>query len=161
MPGTESIHVLPTDTYFAIIRQTLAETGQARVRVTGMSMWPLLHHLRDTVVIVPPTELHFGDIILYDRRNGKYALHRVVHKKRDSFTMAGDNQWYLDRNLSYNQVVGIVTEINRNGRNISCKNLLIKIYALLVAFFSFPRIYLWRIIKKLPLFNHLKRKGVW
>ena len=154
MSGSDQIHILPTETYFSIVKQMLDETGQARVRVTGMSMWPLLYHMRDSVVISKPENgvIHAGDIVLYDRQNGRYALHRVVQLKKDSFTMVGDNQWYLDRNLSYDQIVGVVTQIDRNGRSISHDNLFIKTYALFVVCLSFPRIYLRKAIKKLSYF---------
>ena len=73
-----SVHVMPTKEYFALIQRILDETGQAYVRVTGMSMWPLLYHLRDGVLLVRPEHIRTGDIVLFDRQNGRYALHRVI-----------------------------------------------------------------------------------
>ena len=84
-----SVRVLPTEQYFSLVRQQLAETGQAFVRVTGVSMQPLLRHLRDGVVLGPPQRLRRGDIVLFDRLNGRYALHRVIRVGKNGFTMAG------------------------------------------------------------------------
>lgn len=89
-----SLQVLPTEEYFARVRQSLSEKGQAYVRVTGMSMWPLLHHLRDGVILIPPHEIRRGDIVLFARESGRYALHRVIEKKGEIFTMAGDSLVY-------------------------------------------------------------------
>ena len=64
------VHVMPTKEYFTLIQRMLDETGQVYVHVTGMSMWPLLYHLRDGVLLVRPDNIHTGDIVLFDRQNG-------------------------------------------------------------------------------------------
>lgn len=142
-----AVHVLPTETYFSLVRQMLSENGQAYVRVTGVSMWPLLRHLQDGVVIVPPEKIRTGDIVLFDRRNGRYALHRVVHKGRQGFTMAGDNQWHVERDLPYDQIVGVAASIHRNGRYIPCGKFSVKMYAMAVTLLTMPRIYLRQLIR--------------
>ena len=140
MSGT--VRVIPTETYFALVRRSLAETGRAYVRVTGDSMRPLLRHLRDGVVIVPPGRVRAGDIVLFDRRNGRYALHRVIYKGKNGFVMAGDNQWHLERALPYGQILGVVDEIVRDGRRIARKNVFLKMYSWIVTGLTFPRIYM-------------------
>lgn len=143
------LHVIPTEAYFAMVRQSLADTGQAYVRVTGVSMTPLLRHLRDGVIIVPPERVRVGDIVLFDRRNGRYALHRVIWKGKRGFAMAGDHQWYAERGLPCDQIIGVVSCIDRNGRRIPRENFLLKMYALTVAVLAFPRITLWKAARKL------------
>lgn len=143
------VPILPTETYFALVRQQLSDTGKAYVGVTGTSMMPLLHHLRDGVILEPPRMIRVGDIVLFDRRNGRYALHRVIRKSKAAFTMAGDHQWFMERNLPYDQVIGVVVAINRNGRRISVKNIFMKIYAWSVTCAAFPRIYLRKAVGKL------------
>ena len=147
--GNAPIRVLPTEEYFSLVRQMLSENGQAYVRVTGMSMWPLLCHLRDGVILKPPVTIHIGDIVLFDRRNGRYALHRMIFKGKDGFVMSGDNQWHLEKNLPYSQIVGVVDAIDRNGRRIASSNILVKMYGLLVTALTFPRIYLWKGVRRL------------
>ncbi|MBR3739831.1 MAG: S24/S26 family peptidase [Clostridia bacterium] len=144
-----AIRILPTEQYFALVRQQLAENGQAYVRVTGVSMMPLLRHLRDGVIVVPPEKVRLGDIVLFDRRNGRYALHRVVWKGKKGFFMAGDNQWYMEKNLPYDQIVGVAAAIDRNDRRIPCGNFLLKMYAVTVSTLTFPRIYLGKLAGKL------------
>ena len=136
-----TIQILPTETYFALIRQMLSDNGQAYVRITGKSMWPLLRHLQDGVIIVPPEDICIGDIVLFDRLNGRYALHRVIRRKKESFTMAGDNQWFSDNDLPYDQIIGVVTCIDRNGHRISCNNIFIKSYSRIAVFLAMPRIF--------------------
>ncbi len=139
--------LLPTETYFSLVRQQLSENKQAFVRVTGMSMWPLLRHLRDGVTLVPPDCIRKGDIVLFDRMNGRYALHRVIRKGKMDFTMAGDNQWYMESGLPYTQVVGVVSSIHRAGKVISCEKFFLRFYSLAVTWLAFPRIYMWKVVE--------------
>lgn len=153
-----SLQVLPTEEYFARVRQSLSEKGQAYVRVTGMSMWPLLHHLRDGVILIPPHEIRRGDIVLFARESGRYALHRVIEKKGEIFTMAGDHQWHMEKGLPCRQIIGVAAMLHRKGRFIPCKNFLIKIYAAAVTLLTAPRIYLRRAARFLlrPLLKQRK-----
>ena len=144
---SNSVHLLPTKEYFMLVQRMLDETGQAYVRVTGMSMWPLLYHLRDGVLLVEPNHIRTGDIVLFDRKNGRYALHRVIQKKKKGFHMAGDHQWYMERDLPYKQVIGVVKGIYRKGQYISTDKLLMKLYAGVVVSFTVPRILLWQSVR--------------
>ena len=141
------LQVLPTEAYFAKVRESLAQLGQSYVRVTGMSMWPLLHHLRDGVIIIPPDRIRTGDIVLFDRQNGRYALHRVVGRGKHGFSMAGDHQWHVERNLPYDQIVGVASMLHRKGRLIPSKNFFVRCYALAVTVLTPPRIFLRQVIK--------------
>ncbi len=117
--------------------------------MTGSSMEPLLQHIRDRVEIVPPDRIRKGDIVLFDRKSGRYALHRVIRKQKNGFTMAGDNQHYFEKDLLYEQVVGVVSTIERNGKRIDQGNFLLKMYTFAVTTLTFPRIYLWKAKEKL------------
>lgn len=153
---------LPTELYFSLVRQQLSDSGSAFVRVTGSSMQPLLHHLRDGVILVPPAKIRAGDIVLFDRRNGRYALHRVVRiTGGDTFTMAGDNQAHLERSLPLAQVVGVVSAVVRDGKQIPCGRGWVRVYALAMAWFAVPRIIVRRVIGRLtgPFRNRKGSKG--
>lgn len=154
-----SLKVLPTEQYFAMVRQMLSDNSEAYVRVTGNSMWPLLRHLKDSVVIVPPDNLRKGDIVLFDRCNGRYALHRAVQLKKTGFTMSGDNQPHVEYSLPYDQVVGKVTRIRRGDTEYSVEKFSFKIYFFAASFFSIPRMYLHQAVQclKRPLRRLLKR----
>lgn len=153
------IRAIPTETYFQMVRKQLDESGRAYVRVTGTSMQPLLRHLRDVVTIDRPQTVRRGDVVLFDRRNGRYALHRVIRKGKTGFTMAGDNQWHMEKDLPYEQILGVVSWIQRDGRMLSCNNLSLRIYTFLVTRLAFPRIYLWRAIVRLGKLVRRKKDG--
>ena len=143
-----ALRILPTETYFALVREALARDGQAYVRVTGSSMRPLLRHLRDGVVLEKPREIRRGDIVLFDRQNGRYALHRVIRTGPDGFVMAGDSQWHVETDLPYAQIVGVAAWIDRDGRRIPCSDFFPKFYARMVTALTYPRINLRNMIGK-------------
>ncbi len=141
------LKVLPTEMYFSLIRAQLSENGRADVRVTGNSMRPLLRHLRDGVAIVPPDRIRWGDIVLFDRRNGRYALHRVVRRRGDRFDMAGDSQWHVERGLPCDQIVGVVSGFYRDDRFIPSQNFFLRICTFGLTAMTFPRIYIWKAVR--------------
>ena len=143
------VKAIPTDEYFSLVREQLSLQGKAFVRVTGNSMQPLLYHLRDGAVIVPPSKIRTGDIVLYDRHNGRFALHRVIWKGKTSFKMAGDNQYYIDKNLNYDQIVGVVSEIERKGKRISCNSFGLRLYSFWVIVITGPRIFFHKVAAKI------------
>ena len=124
----------------------LADKGEAYVRVTGVSMWPTLRHMRDGVIIVPPERVRAGDIVLYDRRNGRYALHRVIRTGERTFSMAGDHQWHLERDLPMEQIVGVAASIVRDGRRISCRGAFARLWARTAALLIYPRLWARKLI---------------
>ena len=158
MPETEQITILPTETYFAIVKQMLEDTGQAAVRVTGISMQPALRHLEDSVIISKPGHVRVGDIVLYDRKNGRYALHRIVRKTKNGFSMAGDNQWHIENGLSYEQIVGVVVQILKDGKTVSCTKRAYRLHARVISACSVCRISVRSAARKLSAAVHRLRK---
>ena len=88
------IKTVDTKEYLDMVRQLL-DQGHDRITVpvTGSSMIPFLHHGDTVYVSKPDSPLKPGDIVLYQRANGQYILHRIVKVHKDgSFTMLGDAQ---------------------------------------------------------------------
>lgn len=117
---TPMVKAIPTEEYFGIVKQQLSESGRATVRVTGKSMKPFLHPVRDTVEIVPPKKLAIGDVALFDTRRGRYILHRVTRVGEKDFDMRGDNTIRGELGLPHALLVGVVVSANRNGKLIEC-----------------------------------------
>ena len=57
------------------IKDTVADGNTVTLCVTGNSMAPLWHHLRNNVVLgsCDPSQLKRGDVPLYKRSNGQYV----------------------------------------------------------------------------------------
>lgn len=101
-----------------LLEEQLAAGKNVRFSPTGESMLPLLRQGVDTVELSPAIgTLKCYDVILYRRPNGKYVLHRIVNAG-DTYTCIGDAQFVLERGVTREQVLGVVTCIHRDGKAI-------------------------------------------
>ena len=130
----------------SMIREQIDETGRAYVPVTGTGMEPLLRPSRDMVVVDRTRTFHRGDIVLFDGKDDRYGLCRVIRKGKDSFTVAGDNRWHTEKDLSCDRILGVVSRIQRDGRFLSQRSLLMKFYTFLATWLAYPRVFLGQII---------------
>lgn len=91
------------------------------IPITGTSMRPLLIAGRDTVTLRKcENKLKKGDLPLYRRQDGAFVLHRVVgFTENGDYIMCGDNQFLKEKGVTHNQIIGVVTEITRNGETFS------------------------------------------
>ena len=100
-------------------RQLLADTqiDALPLVVSGSSMTPFLVPGRDTVFLARLQEsVKRGQILLYQRDSGAYILHRVYKVRQNTFTMVGDAQTSLEPGIRPDQVIAVVTKVNRNGK---------------------------------------------
>lgn len=130
----------------SMIREQIDETGRAYVQVTETGMEPLLRPSRDMVIVDRSRTFHRGDIVLFDRKDDRYGLYRVIRKGKDSFTVAGDSLWHTEKDLSCDRILGVVTRIQRDGRFLSRGSLFLKIYTFLATWLAYPRVFLGQII---------------
>ena len=101
-----------------VIRETLAEGKSVRFNPQGTSMLPMLHPGRDTVVLSPlPETLKKYDLVLYQRKDGSFVLHRIVAVSQ-TYTCMGDHQFHRETGLEQRQMIGLVTEFVRNGKTV-------------------------------------------
>lgn len=85
--------------------------------ITGNSMSPFLIHGRDTVYLSRLTRpIRRGDMLLYQRENGGYVLHRVYKAAPEGLTMIGDAQTVLEPGIRQEQAIAIVTRVERKGK---------------------------------------------
>lgn len=114
--GKLSVSVDRMEEMMPLIRETLERGQSVTFSPHGISMLPMIRQGIDTVTISPlPERLKKYDIPLYERRKGKYVLHRIV-KTGETYTCIGDNQVVFERGLSREQMIGVVTAFTRNGK---------------------------------------------
>lgn len=95
----------------------LLEQGETlSLPVQGSSMVPFLVHRRDMVFVAKPSRpLKVGDIVLYQRSNGAYILHRICAVCNGSYTLIGDAHTIREPGIRKEQIFGIVVEVRRKG----------------------------------------------
>ena len=84
---------LDTNQYLdAVCRMLEDGATTVPVPVTGVSMRPFLRAGDFVYVELPGEKIRKGDILLFQRPNGQYILHRVVKCRKDGYLMLGDSQ---------------------------------------------------------------------
>ena len=134
------------------IRTELLQGRFVIISTSGVSMQPLLYDKgkkNTTQVLVEPITkpLKAGDLPLFIRQDGKYVLHRLIKVYKDAdgnavlYRTRGDNCMSCERIVPDN-MLGIVTEIYRNGRTIRPQDTGYRIYIKLWNII-FPIRYIW------------------
>lgn len=103
-----------------LIEEIIKSGGAAEITVTGSSMSPMLKDRKSNVRLSSAREIKNGDIPLYRRENGSYILHRIVGEENGTYTCCGDAQWRLEKGISKDQIIAMVTHFNRSNKWIPC-----------------------------------------
>lgn len=116
-----------------LLAETIQSGGTFRMITAGTSMLPLLRDRKDTVILKKAKfPLNKFDIPLYIRPDGHFVLHRIMKVDNGSdttvYTMCGDNQLYLENNVSEESVIAVVDHIIRNNKLIKMDSFLYKTY---------------------------------
>ena len=96
----------------------------------GDSMRPLIRQDRDILIIEKPHgRLKKYDVPLYKRDSGQYVLHRIVKIKNGEYYICGDNRVGYETGITDRHIIGVLTDIVRNGEKISVYSFKNRAYA--------------------------------
>ena len=105
--------------------EVLNRDGRLVYTNVGVSMLPLIREGRDVMIIEKRdiSAVKKYDAVLYRRDNfsgrGRYVLHRIVKILPDgSYYIVGDNAT-SGETVNAGQILGVLTGINRGGRQVS------------------------------------------
>ena len=89
----------------------------------GDSMMPLLRQNKDLMVIRKINKpLKKYDAVLFKRPNGAYVLHRIIQVRGlGQYRIAGDNRAFSEI-VPEEWIIGILTEVIKDGRHISVES---------------------------------------
>ena len=95
----------------------------------GYSMMPLLRQKRDVIEIKKkePERSSKYDVVLYKRGN-RYILHRILKVLPDGYIIAGDHNTFLEKDVTDDMILGVMTRVIRNGKSITPDNFWYKAY---------------------------------
>lgn len=101
-------------------RELLADKDFYIATPVGTSMMPMIRERIDTVKLVKPKgRLKKYDVILYQRKDGTYVLHRIIGVRKDSYVLCGDNQFTKEFNVTDDMIIGVVDGFYRGEKYIS------------------------------------------
>jgi hypothetical protein len=87
-------------------------------KATGFSMKPCIRN-NDVITISPLKKIppSVGEVVAFRHpRSNRLLIHRVVWKKNDTFLIRGDNLQQTDPHIPLENILGVVTRIERQGR---------------------------------------------
>ena len=98
----------------------LEKNADFRFQAKGRSMSPFIKNL--DIVTISPLSINkpaVGDIVAVSFRGRKSVMvHRVIDKKQGKFLIKGDNNKSRDGVFKHDQIIGMVSRVERNGRRI-------------------------------------------
>lgn len=106
----------PIETIAPYIIEEINSGRKVKIGVTGSSMYPLLRSGSDAVILAKPENLKKLDVVFFKRENGQYVLHRIIQKKGDVLTIAGDNETKLEHPVYISDCIGKMTAFIRSGK---------------------------------------------
>ena len=118
------------DDLMPLIRERLDAGQLVRICPYGVSMLPMLREGIDSVVLSKAKSIKKYDVILYQRENGKYVLHRVVGVG-ETYTCIGDNQFVFETGIAHDRVIAVCAAFTRGKKEYSANALRWRVYAVL------------------------------
>ncbi len=110
-------------------RTELEKHGRLIYTNVGDSMMPLIKQGRDVLIIEKTNgRLKKYDVPLYQRDSGQYVLHRILKVRRNDYVICGDNRSHPETGITDRHIIGVLTGIIRNGKEISVGSLKYRIY---------------------------------
>lgn len=126
MKQNDDLRIVDNDLYLGMLKELLLDQGkEVSILVSGGSMTPFLIHQRDKVLLSPVSgPLKRGDVVMYQRDDGLYVLHRIVRLQKDGkYVLCGDAQIQLEPNVCREQIFARVSAIERKGTWIGEKSI--------------------------------------
>ncbi len=95
----------------------------------GFSMLPLLRQRRDIIEIRKKMtgRCKKYDVVLY-KRGSRYILHRVLKVLPEGYIIAGDHNTFVEKDITDGQILGVMTRVIRNGKEICMDDLGYQLY---------------------------------
>jgi signal peptidase len=103
-----------------LLRAVLGKGVPVRFRAKGFSMSPFIKN-EDVVTVSPLQDASqsVGDVIAFVLQGtDKLCVHRVVGKRGDRFLTKGDNSSATDEAVPRERILGSVTKVERNGKEV-------------------------------------------
>ncbi|MGN0600692.1 MAG: S24/S26 family peptidase [Oscillospiraceae bacterium] len=123
--------------------EQLALHGKLIYTNVGDSMEPLIRQGRDLLIISAVSgRLKKYDVPLYKRDSGQYVLHRILKVRQNDYVICGDNRWQREYGITDRHIIGVLTGIVRDGKEISVTDKKYRLYVHLWCDFFYVRAFI-------------------
>lgn len=109
---------IPNASLIELIKSTLVKNQSFRFKVTGYSMSPFIRD-SDIVTVSSLGRITLGVVAAFIHpENKKLVIHRIVGQNKGYFILKGDRLTEIDGLLPKENILGCVTRIERNNRDV-------------------------------------------
>jgi len=113
---------------YSNFEEALRLEGQYATILNGSSMYPMVRHCKDPVLLVPAVKpLKRYDVAVYFKQD-KYVVHRVLGFRQGEYIIRGDN-CVAKEYIPEDKIVAVVSGFWRNGIFVPASNHLYRTYA--------------------------------
>lgn len=143
--------IIPNKDFLELMEEAFSNGTTICFTPSGSSMLPLLDGRRDTVTLKKkPAQLRKYDVIFYVRKSGAFVLHRIVRCEKDgTYTLSGDNQYYLEKGVRYEDVKAVMAAYTKDGEEKSLSALSYRAYSRYNVLKKYIRMALVRVYRSL------------
>jgi len=112
------------------LEEGIEKNGEVMVCTSGVSMYPMLRHRKDMVVVEKLTRpLKKYDVPVYRTPSGKVVMHRILKVLPDGYIIRGDNLFHKEYDVKDENILGVLKAFYRDGKYFDCAtNRIYKIY---------------------------------
>ena len=126
--------------------EEIEKSGKIIYTNVGDSMMPFIKQGRHVFVISRAEgRLKRYDVPLYKRDSGQYVLHRILKVRENDYIICGDNRCNREYGITDKHIIGVLTGIIRDGREIPVTDRKYRIYVHLWCDFFPVRAFIIRI----------------
>lgn len=111
-----------------LIVQTVESGKRFKLYPRGTSMNPMIIEDKTAVSLVDAKSVCKNDVVLYRRENGQYVLHRCVKIIGGEYIMCGDNQFVLEKGISFDMIIAKIDGYYQDGEFVSLEDRAYKKY---------------------------------
>lgn len=134
-----------------IIEEIHDKKMDVRFKANGNSMTPAIKN-GDIITLSPVGDSRPGpgEVSAYRRGyDNELIIHRIIKVSDEKYSIRGDNSNFTHQDINVNEIIGVVTGIERNGRS--------KFWPGRYNSSVFAKVYFHIYLKRLRLFNLAKR----
>lgn len=115
--------IIDTGVYVSALRELTEQGQEVSMPVAGGSMLPFLASGRDRILFRKPDRpLRKGDMVFYQRSDGRFVMHRICRITGEGYYMVGDAQTIIEGPLAKECIFARITQVQRKGRWIDEKD---------------------------------------
>lgn len=125
--------------------EEIQKNGRLVYKNVGDSMMPLIRQGKDLIIIEKTNgRLKKYDVPLYRRDSGQYVLHRILKVRKNDYVICGDNRWQREYGITDRHIIGKLTAVVRDGKEITENDLKYKLYVHIICDFFYIRAFILR-----------------